>query len=89
MDKHQSLKSYIEVLKGDYVTAIGIDVFEGADEGERRLDSPILGQPRRMGALNSALDKTTVTSVSLEWAPGFHATKNPPNFNDLFILYLK
>jgi len=89
LDKHQSLTSYIEVVEDDYVTAIGIDVFEGADEGELRLDSPILGQQRRMGALNSALDKTTLTSVSLEWAPGFHATKNPPNFNDLFIFHLK
>jgi len=88
-NKHKSLISYIDNLEDDYVTAVGIDVIEGFDDGPLRFDFPILGHQRRLGVLTSALDKTSLTSVPLEWGAGFHATKNPPNFNELFIFHFK
>ena len=86
---HKSLRSYIDDLDKDYVTAIGVDVFQVPGDPDLNFETPILGRQRSRGALNSALDKTVLTSIPLEWGPGFHATKTPPIFDGLFLFHLK
>ena len=86
---YSSLRDYIDRLDRPYVTAFGIDIFEGRADQPIDMTRPIVHVQRSCGVVNSALHKTAITQVPLRWAPGFHAANVRPEFNSLYMLHTK
>jgi len=87
--KFDGLKNYLVRCDLPYVCAYGVEVFEREGEagidGERR----ILITQRRHAVMNSALHKIAVTSIPLDWTPGFHSANAEPVFDYLYLFHLK
>jgi hypothetical protein len=86
---YAGLADFIEKNTLPYVTAIGIDLVEMPGEPELDLNSQILIKQRKMGILSSPLHKTSVTTVPIVWAAGFHAANVFPRFSNLYNIHLK
>jgi len=89
MRRFAGLRDYLDRCDLPHVCAYGIELFE--KQGEPPLDAsqPILVSQRRHGITNSALHKTAVTSVPLDWWPGFHSANTEPVFDALYLFHLK
>lgn len=87
--KHGSLAAYVENLEHPYVTAIGLDVVETADDAQLDLRASSLLDQRQWCIRTAALNKTAVVAQPLVWAAGFHAANMRPYFDDLYLLHLK
>ena len=83
------LSAYLGTLGLPYVTGRGFEVIEGADDPPLDLRSPILVRQRKLSFRNSALNKTCITSIPIQWTLGFHGGTIYPRFDDLFIFHLK
>ncbi|HWB52368.1 MAG TPA: hypothetical protein VG651_24910 [Stellaceae bacterium] len=90
-DPRQSpdLAAYIETLDRPYMTGRGLEVMEGYDEPPLNSRIPILVQQRRFCFRASSLNKTCITSVPLEWGPGFHGCTVFPMLRDLYLFHIK
>lgn len=86
---HASLLAYIQNLSKPYVTARGMNVIQSDREQRLNFDRPILFEQRRFVQAVGPMNKTCVTSVPTEWAPGFHWCTHHPAFDDLFMFHLK
>jgi hypothetical protein len=84
-----SLRSYMDALNRPYVTAMSYDVVQGDREKALDLEQKILLTQRMFAYPYDALNKTCVTSLSLNWAPGFHFCSVYPEFNQLYLFHLK
>ncbi len=87
--KFPSLSAYVDQLELPYVTALGIDVFQHPEEPTFDPDRGLLIEQRRFGYLTSSMSKTSITSVAVDWGPGFHFCTLYPRFDDLFLFHLK
>jgi len=87
--QHRSLKVYLESLQLPYVTAEGIDVIHETAEPDLDPEQPILVRQRRFGYRYDALFKTCITSIRMQWAPGFHFSSAFPEFGGLYLFHLK
>ena len=83
------LRDYLERMTLAYVTAFGLDLFERIGEAPVDMELPLLGEQRRSVVISPALHKTSVTSVPIRWAPGFHSATVPPVFDDLYLIHVK
>lgn len=86
---YPDLRNFIEQTDLPYVTAIGIDIVEGKEDGVLRPSEAILFHQRRFAVRSSALNKTSITRVGMRWAEGFHAATVFPIFNSLYNFHLK
>ena len=87
--QYVSLRDYIQRCELKYVTAYGIDVFEKEGDALINMSMPVLVSQRQCGIVNSPLHKIAVTTIPLEWAPGFHAATAPPAFDSLYLFHMK
>jgi hypothetical protein len=87
--KYQNLSDYVNSVKALHVTALGLDIIQGATEGPLNLALPVLGSQRRFAYPNASLNKTCLTSTPTTWLSGFHFCNHYPNFDELFLLHLK
>jgi hypothetical protein len=87
--KFEGLKDYVQKCELPYVCAYGIEVFERSGDTELDASVPILSTQRRHAITNSALHKIAVTSIPLDWWPGFHSANAQPVFDDLYLFHLK
>lgn len=87
--RYSGLRNYIDSCSMPYVSAYGIDVFERSGDAPIEMSLPILITQRRYGIANTPLHKIAITTVPLEWAPGFHAATAPPAFDSLFMFHMK
>lgn len=87
--RHAGLPDYIEQLELPYVTACGVDVIEDVADPALDCARPILGNQRRTGIRSSSLNKTSITTVPLAWAEGFHAANVMPLLDDLYLFHMK
>jgi hypothetical protein len=87
--KYASLREYLARADAPYVTARGFDVIQSPDEAPLDFTRSIILEQRRFAIAVSALNKTCVTSVPLQWGRGFHQCTAPPEFADLYLLHLK
>jgi hypothetical protein len=87
--KFEGLKDYLGKCDLPYVSAYGIEVFEKL--GDEPLDSSlsILVSQRQQAIMNSALHKIAVTSIPLDWSPGFHSANAQPMFDALYLFHMK
>lgn len=86
------LATYIESLDRNqrpYVTARGYEVVETSSEASLDLAVPILIRQRQFAYRNSALKKTCLTAVPIEWTGGFHGGTVYPMVSDLYLFHLK
>ncbi len=86
---YNDLGHYIEELKTGHVTSFGYDVLQAPDEAGLDLRAPILGAQRHFAYAVDSLCKTSVVSSPTRWGAGFHASSNPPLFNELYMFHLK
>jgi hypothetical protein len=86
---YSSLRDYTDRLARPYVTAFGIDIFEGLADPPLDMDRPVVHVQRSQGVVHSALHKTAVTRIPMAWAPGFHAANVAPVFDGLYLLHTK
>jgi hypothetical protein len=87
--KYGSLAEYAERMTRPYVTSIGYDVIQSTDEPDLDFDRNILVGQRRSAFSLTALNKTCITSIPLEWTPGFHFCSVYPWQDELFLLHMK
>jgi hypothetical protein len=87
--KYPSLNEYLQRCQLPYVCAYGIEVFE--KEGDPKIDASlnILITQRRHAVMNSALHKIAITSIPLDWSPGFHSANVQPVFDALYLFHFK
>lgn len=83
-----NLREYIHQWGGEYITARGFDLMQWQDETSLELTSKILNQ-RKWGYALSAMNKTCMTRVPLQWGRGFHYCTAMPAFGDVFLFHLK
>jgi hypothetical protein len=83
------LAAYIETLDRPYMTGRGMEVIEGHDEPPLNPNIPILIQQRKFCFRASSLNKTCITSVPIEWGPGFHGCTVFPVLRDLYLFHIK
>jgi hypothetical protein len=86
------LRTYIEALdrnKRPYVTARGFEVVEVTEDPPLEISRPLLVRQRRFSYRNSALNKTCLTAVPIEWTGGFHGGTVYPLMSDLYLFHLK
>ena len=84
-----SLKQYVEILERPYVTAMGYDIIQDDGDGVLDLSDKILIKQRKHCYPFNALNKTCLTTIPINWLPGFHYCSVFPEFNQLFLLHLK
>jgi hypothetical protein len=85
-----SLADYLEGLSTPYVTARGFDVIQLFDDAAlpARPNSPVLLE-RTYAYPNTALNKTCVVTMPVNWSDGFHWANVYPKFGPLFMLHTK
>lgn len=86
--KYERLSDFLASWPGTHLTAFGFDIFQSVDEPALDLQRPILTQRRFAYAL-TALNKTCVTRVPLNWGRGFHYCSLPPSFGDVYLFHTK
>jgi glycosyl transferase family 2 len=85
---YPSLRDFCQKTENPVTTAIGLDVQHNPDlEGPLSPEIPVLRQ-RRWVRFNFALCKPSLTSVPIEWTPGFHSSDQPTMFDRLFMFHL-
>ncbi len=87
--KYPSLRDYVEKLTRPYVTARGLNVYQAPDERPIDLEKPILVTQRRFVRAETALNKTCVTAIALDWGLGMHFASVYPCLGELFLFHLK
>ena len=87
--RYSSLRDYVDDLSRSYVTARGFNIYQAPGEAPLELDKPILVSQRRMARAETALNKTCITSIALEWGLGMHFASVYPSLGDLFLFHLK
>lgn len=83
-----SLLQWLERNSDPYVTSIGIDLIQNANDEILDPSKPILAQ-RRYGYLTSSMCKTSLTRLPVNWGVGFHFASVYPSFNRMFLIHLK
>ena len=86
---HSSLVSFCEENSAPIITAYGFELFQ-MHKLEAKLDTtrPILLQ-RQWARFTSPMCKPILVRRVPTWAPGFHSTKDPVVFGDLFLFHLR
>jgi glycosyl transferase family 2 len=85
---YATLNDFCQHTTNPVTTAIGLDVQHIPDlEGPLSAQIPVLRQ-RGWVRFNFALCKPLVTSVPIEWTPGFHSSDQPTLFDRLFMFHL-
>jgi hypothetical protein len=87
--KYPSLREYLARAEEPYVTARGFDIVQSPAEAPLDGARPIILEQRRFAFAVTALNKTCLTSVPLQWGRGFHQCTAYPKFADLYLLHLK
>lgn len=85
---HANLRSYIEDREPEYVTAVGLNLFQCAEEPPIDFSRPILGQ-RQYAYFLPAMCKTLITRTPIQWGGGFHACDKRQRFDGVFNFHLK
>jgi hypothetical protein len=83
-----SLAAYVNQLAHPYVTARGFDVVQLLDEPPLN-DAIRILETRAYAHPNSALNKTCIVTVPVNWSSGFHWATVYPKFDSLFMLHMK
>jgi hypothetical protein len=77
------LATFVETLDRPYVTGRGLEVMEGYDDPPLRPGIRILVEQRKIAFRSSSVNKTSITSVPLEWGSGFHGCTVYPILGNL------
>lgn len=85
-----TLADYVETLAEPYLTARGFDVIQlpGEPPLNPRDGLPLL-RDRGYAYPNTALNKTCITAIPMQWSAGFHWATVFPKFGPVFILHMK
>lgn len=83
-----NLRDYLCAWSGSHLSAFGFDLIQSPEEADLDLSVKVLSQRRTAYAL-TALNKTSVTRVPLNWGRGFHYCSLPPTFGSLYLFHLK
>ena len=85
-----SLDVFIKSMKAPYLTARGFDVLQMPDEPPVSANaSGSILKDRAFAYPNTALNKTCVVTIPVDWSEGFHWASVPPKFGPLFMLHMK
>lgn len=85
---HTNLRSYLEERQPEYVTAIGLNLIQCAEDSPIDVSRPILGQ-RKFAYFLPAMCKTLITRTPIVWGGGFHACDKRQRFDGVFNFHLK
>jgi hypothetical protein len=87
LSMYSNLRDYLDRRDFEYVSCIGLNVLHIiSKENPLDLKQPILAQ-RRYALFTSAQSKPSVIRVPINWAPGFHCSGRPPNFDPNLYLF--
>jgi hypothetical protein len=86
---YRNLADYVEQIDSTHVTAIGFDLLEDLPDLPLEMEQPIVLAQRKLAMPSSFLHKTSLTTIPLRWAEGFHACSAVPKFSALFNFHLK
>jgi hypothetical protein len=85
----RNLREYVLLLKKPYVTARGYNLYEAPDDPKIDETKPLLLAQRRFARAETAMNKTCITSVPIDWGLGFHFCSVHPVLDEIYLLHLK
>lgn len=87
--RYNGLSDYIEKLERPYVTARGLNIYQAPGVLPIEFERSILVTQRRIARAETALNKTCVTSIPMDWGLGMHFASVYPCLGELFLFHLK
>ncbi|WP_176562766.1 glycosyltransferase family 2 protein [Paracoccus liaowanqingii] len=87
--KHKDLKTYLQEVRPEYETAIGLNIFHSFDEEPEFNSSRKVLSQRNYVYFMASMCKTLITKEPIKWGGGFHTCDKRQSFGEVYNFHSK